>query len=78
MTGSGSGSGQDDRGAPAAPEVMSQDGPALTDDQVREIIHEEVVEIVRGQILELFGSIKTALMEYFYDIYATLETQKRG
>ena len=31
-----------------------------------------MVEIVRSQILELFGSIKTAMMESFDDRYATL------
>ena len=59
--GSGSGSG-----------TGSQDRPTLTEDRVREIICEEVVEIVRGQIPEMFGSIKTAMMEYFDDIYAAL------
>ena len=47
----------------------------MTEDRVREIIREEVVEIVRGQISELFGSIKTAMMEYIDDIYvAHMET----
>ena len=44
----------------------------LTEDCIREIICEEVVEIVRGQILEMFGSIKTAMMKYFDDRYAAL------
>ena len=72
VTGSGSRLGQDDQGASTAPEVISQDGPALTEDRVREIIREEVVEIVRSQIPELFSSIKTTMMEYFGDKYTTL------
>ena len=44
----------------------------MTEDRVREIIREEVVEIVRGQIPEMFGSIKTPMMEYFDDRYASI------
>ena len=72
VSGSGSRSGQGDQEAPVAPEVIGQEGPILTEDQVREIIHEEVVEIVRGQIPELFGTIKSAMMEYFDDRYVAL------
>ena len=39
---------------------------------VRKIIREEVVSIVRVQILELFESINTAMMEFFDDRYAAL------
>ena len=69
---SGSGLGQVDQEAPTKPKITGQEEPVMTEDWVREIIREEVVEIVRGQILEMFGSIKTAMMEYFDDIYATL------
>ena len=47
-----------------------QDRSGQTEDKVREMIHTEVVSIVRGQIPELFGSIKTAMMEFFDDRYA--------
>ena len=59
--GSGSGSG-----------VGSQGGPAFPKDRIREIIREEVVAIVRVQIPEMFGSIKTAIMEFFGDRYASI------
>ena len=72
MTGSGSGSGQGGQDAPTASETIGQGGPVLTEDRVREIIREEVVEIVPGHIPEMFGSIKTAMMEYFDETYATL------
>ena len=72
VSGSESGLGQGDQEAPVAPEVIDQEGPVLIEDRVREIIHEEEVELVRGQIPELFGSIKTAMMEYFDDRYAAL------
>ena len=49
--------------------VASQDGPGLIKDQVREIIHEVVVCIV---IIELFGSIKTTMMEFYDDRYVAL------
>lgn len=49
-----------------------QDSMGLTEDQVKEMIHDEVVSIVQGQILELFGSIKTSMMEFFDDRYASL------
>ena len=64
--------GQGDQGALTAPEIIGQDRPTLTEERVREIICEEVVEIVRGQIPEMFGSIKTAMMEYFDEKYAAL------
>ena len=60
-TRSGSGSG-----------VGSQDRPVLTEDRVREIIHDEVVEIIWGQIPEMFGSVKITMMEYFDEIYASI------
>ncbi|XP_052626750.1 uncharacterized protein LOC111890364 [Lactuca sativa] len=50
----------------------SQGGPALSEDRIREIIHEEVVTIVWGQIPKMFGSIKTTMMEFFDDRYAAI------
>ena len=44
----------------------------LIEERVREIIREEVVEIVQGRIPKLFWTIKSAMMEYFDDRYATL------
>ena len=41
--------------------ASGQDRPELTDDQIREMIAVEVAIVFRGSILELFGSIKTAL-----------------
>ena len=43
--------------------VDGQDEPALTEDHFREIIREEVVSFVRGQIPKLVGSVKAAMME---------------
>ena len=59
--GSGSGSGAGSHG-----------GPALSEDRVKDIIREEVVAIVWGQILEMFRSINTVMMEFFDDHYATI------
>ena len=50
----------------------SQDRPALTKDRARQIIREGVIEIVRGQIPEVFGSTKTAMVEYFDKRYAAI------
>ena len=44
----------------------------MAEDRVREIIREEVVSIVQGQILNLFCYIMTAMMEFFDDQYAAL------
>ena len=60
-TGSGSRSG-------AGSQVRS----AALDDRIREILREEVVAIFRDQIPELCGSIKTAMMEFFDNRYATV------
>lgn len=49
-----------------------QDRPRLTKDQVKEMIHAKDVSIVRGQIPNLFGSIKTSMMEFFDDRYNAL------
>ena len=59
-------------GSESGSEAGSHGGPALTEDRVREIISEEVIEIVRGQSPKMFRSNKTAMMEYFDDRYATI------
>ena len=45
-------------------EAGSQDRSVLLEDRVSEIIWEEVIEIVRGQIPEMIGSFKTFMVEY--------------
>ena len=35
------------------------------DARIREILHEEVAAMLQAEIPELFGSIKTAMVEYF-------------
>nr|KAJ0200926.1 hypothetical protein LSAT_V11C600339460 [Lactuca sativa] len=52
--------------------ASGQDRPGLTEDQVQEMNHAEVISILRGQIPELFGSIKTVVMELFDDRYVAL------
>ena len=52
--------------------VSGQDRPGFIKDQVKEMIHAEVVYIVWGQIPELFGSIKTVMMEFFDQRYVAL------
>ena len=47
----------------------------LSEDHVSETIREEVIDIVRGQFLEMFASIKTAIIEHFDECYvASVET----
>ena len=48
VSGSESRSGQGDQEAQIAPEVISQEEPVLAEDRFREIIREDVVEIVRS------------------------------
>lgn len=31
-----------------------------------------MIKIIRGQLPEMFGSLKTAMVEYFFERYATL------
>jgi len=52
--------------------AASQDRPALSKDRVSEIIREEVIEFVWGQLPEMCGSIKTAMFEYFDECYETI------
>ena len=44
----------------------------MSEDHVREIIQEEVIEIIRGQILEMIGSFKTAMVQYFVEHHAAI------
>ena len=50
----------------------SQDRPALSEDCVSEIIREEVIRVVREKFPVMFGSIKTAMVEYFDEHYAAI------
>ena len=38
----------------------------------REILHDEIAAAYRAQLPEMFGSIKTAMVEYFDERYAAL------
>ena len=50
----------------------SQDRLTLIEDHVREIIREEVIRIFRDQISDVFGSNKTAIVEYFDKCYVAI------
>ena len=43
-----------------------------SDEEIRRIIHEEVAAAIRAEIPEMFGSIKTTLIETFDEHYAAL------
>ena len=66
-SGSGSGSGSGDGGleVPVAPEPVVQIGTEELDARIREIMHDEIIAAFRAQLPEMFGSIKTAMVEYF-------------
>nr|KAJ0203488.1 hypothetical protein LSAT_V11C500244810 [Lactuca sativa] len=74
VAGSGSGSGSGDRGqeGPTTPELVVQMGTEELDAKIREILHDEVGVAFRAQLPEMFGSIKTAMVEYFDERYAAL------
>ena len=66
---------QFETGSKSGPRAGSKDGPTLTEDRFREIIHEEVVAIFSVKNPDMFGSIKTMMMEFFDDRYpAIVET----
>ena len=44
----------------------------VCEERIREILHEEVVAMVLGEIPERFGSIKPAVMELFDEKYVAL------
>ena len=47
--------------------------PGLTDDDIRELIATEVLVAVQGAIPEVFGSIKTVMIELFDERYADMD-----
>ena len=42
------------------------------DAQIREFMHDEIAAALRAQLPEMFGSIKTVMVEYFEERYAAL------
>ena len=52
--------------------ATSQDKPTFSEDRVSEIIREELIEFVWRQLREMCGSIKTAMVDYFDERYATI------
>ena len=71
-SGSGSGAGEGAPSGSAQPEVVSQMSTHELDARIREILHDEVAALIRAELPELFGSIKTAMVEYFDERYAAL------
>ena len=47
-------------------------GSRSSDEKIRRMIHEEVAATIRTEILEMFGSIKTTLIQTFYERYASI------
>ena len=43
-----------------------------SDDEIHRMIHEEVVAVIRVEILEMFGSIKTTLIHTFDERYTAI------
>ena len=72
MTGSGSGLGDGGQEGPTTSEVVGQMRSNELDARIREILHDEVAALFRAQLPEMFGSIKTAMVEYFDEYYATI------
>ena len=44
----------------------------VSDEELRQMIHNEVATAIRAEISEMFGSIKTTLIETFDERYATV------
>ena len=44
----------------------------LSNKELRQMIHNEVVAVIRAEILEMFGSINTTLIETFDERYAAV------
>ena len=63
--GSGSGSGDGGLEVPVAPKPMVQIGTGELDARIREIMHDEIANVFRAQLPEMFVSIKIAMVEYF-------------
>ena len=72
VTGSGSGSGDGRQEGPAVPKVIGQMRSDELDTKIREILHDEVAALFRAQLLKMFGSIKTAMVEYFDERYTNI------
>ena len=74
VTGSGSRSGSGDGGqeGPTAFEPVVQMGTEELDARIQKILHDEVAAALWAQLPEMFGSIKTAMVEYFDEQYAVL------
>ena len=72
VTGSGSGSGYGGQEGPTVPEVVVQMRSNELDVRIKEILHDEVATLFRVQLPEMFGYIKTAMVEYFDEHYAAL------
>ena len=47
-------------------------GGGVSDEELRQMIHDEVAAAIRAEIPEMFGSIKTTLIETFDKRYAAL------
>ena len=71
-SGSGSGAGEGVSGGSVPPEVIGQMSTGDLDARIREILHDEVAALFRAELPELFGSIKTAMIEYFDKRYAAI------
>ena len=71
-SGSGSGAGEGVPGRSVPPEVIGQMTTCELDARIREILRDEIAELFRAELPELFGSIKTAMVEYFDERYAAL------
>ena len=71
-SGLGSGSGEGDQGGLVPPEVIGQMSTDELDARIREILHDEVVAMFQAELSEMFGSIKTAMVEYFDERYIVL------
>ena len=69
---SGSGSGEVGQDGPVLPEVIGQISTDELDARIREILHDEMAAMFRAQLPKMFGSIKTAMVEYFDEPYAAL------
>ena len=64
-SGSGSGSGAGERvpGGSVPSEVIDQTSTNELDAKVHEILRDEVAALLRAELPELFGSIRTAMVE---------------
>ena len=51
---------------------LMPESSGASDEEIRRIIHEEVAAAIRAEIPEMFGSIKTTLIETFDERYAAL------